>query len=146
MKKTFKLLICVLSVLVLTACNQKSITRDEFVSKLEEKGYTVLKVDEEYEEVKNAAIASKDDLQILFYTFKSNESAKTFYLDSKRDFEEIKGTNIADETNKDNYSNYRVMVDGEYYIVSRVSETVIYIRCNSSYSNEVDNILYELNY
>ena len=74
MKKTFKLLICVLSVLVLTACNQKSITRDEFVSKLEEKGYTVLKVDEEYEEVKNAAIASKDDLQILFYMRRVKDS------------------------------------------------------------------------
>lgn len=140
--------------LVKTVLNQEKdpITVEEFKSTMQNKGYIIIDAKEqfdEYEYIKDAYIAMTDDgeYQIEFYKMSDKENATMFYKHNKSVFESSKSSSSA-QTNNDmkNYSKYTLQSDNKYMVVSRIEDTVVYVKVDSKYKEQIKNLLKEIGY
>lgn len=128
------------------------ITAQEFTITMKGKGYVVADVKDQfsnYDYISNAYVAVKGDYsyQIEFYETTDESSAVSFYNNNKSIFESSKSS-VSSENSKDlkNSSKYSLQSNGEYKVVSRIGNTVIYLNVDKDYKDEVDKILDELGY
>lgn len=128
------------------------ITVTEFKTKMENKEYTVVDVQEQFAEfdyVKNAYVAleKEGNYQIEFYEISDEANAVGFYGNNKALFESSKGTIVA-ETNitVKNYAKYTVNSGGKYNVVSRIANTVVYVSVDSKYKDAVNDVLNSIGY
>ena len=108
-----------------------SITASSFYTTMSQKGYSVQDSTSQYSEydyVKQVYIAvSKDySYQIEFYEL-LDASAET-------------------SVGLKNYSKYTLSSNGQYMVVSKINNTVIYVKVDDDYKNTVKDILEELGY
>ena len=129
-----------------------SITASSFYTTMSQKGYSVQDASSQFSDynyVKQAYIAASKDLsyQIEFYELLDDSYATSFYNNNKSIFESSKG-NASAETSVGlkNYSKYTLSSNGEYMVVSRIDNTVIYVKVDDSYKDTVKAILDELGY
>lgn len=126
------------------------LTAEEFKTKMEEKGYTVLdatSLASQYDYVSKIYVAQKDAYQIEFFEFSNDEYAIGSFNTNKSKFEEFKGNSSATMTvNIKNYSKYSLNTNGKYKFVSRVNNTLIYLDVEDSVQDEVKEIIKELGY
>ncbi len=129
-----------------------SITASSFYTTMSQKGYSVQDSTSQYSEydyVKQVYIAvSKDySYQIEFYELLDDSYATSFYNNNKSIFESSKG-NASAETSVGlkNYSKYTLSSNGQYMVVSKINNTVIYVKVDDDYKNTVKDILEELGY
>ena len=153
MKKRGILLVvvCLLVLFVTTGCmNKKAITTSEFKNKMEGKGFTIVDVLEqfsEYQYVKEATVAKNDDFQLEFYVLSDTERANYMFNTNKEIFQNSKGSSSFETKNKvGNYENYSLTSAGYYMYVSRVNNTLIYLKVNESKKDEVIEIIKDLGY
>jgi len=129
-----------------------SITANEFKKAFEEKDFIVVDVAEQFAEFSHIkkvylAIEKDNNYQIEFYQISDEESAIEFYNNNKSIFESYKG-NTSTETNLaiSNYAKYTLSANGQYMVVSRIDNTVIYVDVDSSYKDEVQDLLENIGY
>ena len=109
-------------------------------------------IDNEYipiSNIKDIYIAAnpKDNYQIEFYVLESVDTAKTFFSENKTRFSKEVGKNkIETKSKKGNSEKYTVTSLGQYRLVSRIENTVIYLDTRESNKKKVDEILKELGY
>lgn len=148
--------IIILLLLVTTGCNlakKESITTEDFKSKMQAKNFVIQDVKEtqfiEVTEIQKATIAIEEGYkyQIEFYELTDANAAKTLYDRNKLIFESNKGSSSA-YTNVDinNYNKYTLKTDGQYKVVVRIDNTLIYLNVNQEYESNVKSILKELGY
>lgn len=135
---------------LLTACgSQKAITGDDFLDKMEAKGYEVFDISDQYSAdiIYQALIAQKDDYQIEFYDLMSTDDAISAFDYNKSDFESLQGA-YTKNTNVEfkNGARYTLTIDGSYKLISRIDNTFIYLDIPEEYKNEVVKVLKELGY
>ena len=153
-KKILLILICTMSLFLITGCGKKeAITTKDFNKITEEAELIITDAKDQFQDkdyVKDASIASSvAGWQIEFYTFDSADSAKEMYSKNKSDFEAAKDNSKKSsyvEKNKDNYAEYTVTADGYYMHICRIDETVIYLKVQDKYQDEVKGILKNLGY
>lgn len=157
MKKTKYVLVsllCLVTVLCFTGCgkNKKSISADEFCSKMEDKSFITTDSTAQYatsKEINESYIAiSKDySYQIEFIVLDSDSSAESMYNHNKSTFESENPTkNVCTSTSLANYSKYTLLANGKYKVLSRIDNTLIYINADSSHKDEINSILDDLGY
>lgn len=129
-----------------------SITSSNFYTTMSQKGYTVQDANSqfsEYDYIKQAYIAANKDYsyQIEFYELLDDSYATSFYNNNKSIFESSKG-NASTETNVElkNSSKYTLLSNSKYMVISRINNTVIYVKVDDSYKDTVKDILDELGY
>lgn len=129
-----------------------SITASSFYTTMSQKGYTVQDANNqflEYDYIKQVYIAANKDYsyKIEFYELLDDSYATSFYNNNKSIFEASKG-NVSAETSVGlkNYSKYTLSSNGKYMVVSRIDNTVIYVKVDDSYKDTVKAILDELGY
>ena len=146
--------IALTSLFIVTGCgNKKSITAEEFESKLKEKNFIINDVKttqfSDVPEISKGLVAIDEtyNYQIEFYEFTSEENAISFYERNKLIFENAKGSSSA-YTNVDlnNYQKYTLITDGKYKVLTRINNTLIFINANEEYKDAIKKILKELNY
>lgn len=152
-KKILITIICVLSLFIITGCGNKEVmTTEEFNKICEDNDLIITDAKDQFEDVtylKEASIASSlSGWQIEFFTFENEEYAKDMYEKNKKDFEENKDGDVALEksTNLKNYSTYILSTSDNYMYISRVDNTVIYLKVSDSNKKDVQKILKKLNY
>lgn len=160
-KKTIIIIIAIVSVLLITLViglfallgkTKNPITAEEFKSKMEEKEYITGDATQQYDEygyVKKVYIAASKDrtYQIEFYVLEDNDYATSFYNTSKNIFENSKGSVFSrTNVNLKNSSKYTLSANGEYKVVSKIDNTVIYVDTEDTNRDIIKEILKELGY
>ena len=82
---------------------------------------------------------------IEYYSFDSEMSAQAFYAQKQVELTST-GAQASTELNSGNYSKYAQNFKGKYSVISRVSNTVVYVNANSDYSQEVKELLKDIGY
>ena len=132
--------------------NKQTITVSEFKDMLEDKDFEIMDAKyqfEEYDYIEKAYIALEEDYdyQIEFYRLDEEEDAINFYNTNKEKFEDSKGiSEIETKVSMGNNSKYTLKTNGEYKVVSRIENTVIYADVDDKYEDEVKEILKEMGY
>jgi len=167
MKKSTKIILIIIAILLIMATiftiaikkvvslvnkEKVSISASEFRNKMSQKGLEITDANSQFAQysfIKQVYIAGNksESYQIEFYEFDNESYATGFYNNNASKFQETKG-NVAAETNFSgkNYAKYTLSSNNQYMVISRVNNTVIYIDADSSYKNEIENILKEIDY
>ncbi len=145
-------IMCLVSLFGLTGCGNKTeITTDQFKSKVESNGLLTTDVTtqySEYEYVKEATVALKEgEYQIEFYVLDNEANATSMFNTNKTIFETYKG-NASKETSSSvgNYSKYTLQSNDLYMYLCRVKNTLLYIKVDDKYKDDVKNIVKDLGY
>lgn len=119
---------------------------------MENKGYIIIDAKKQfdgYNYIQDAYIAMNDkgEYQIEFYKMSDKENATMFYEHNKSVFESSKSSSSA-QTNNDmkNYSKYTLQSNDKYMVISRVEDTVVYVKVDSKYKDNIKDILKEIKY
>lgn len=152
-KKILYVLTLMVVTLTLTGCeNKKAITIDEYKDIMSTNSFVLndaknrLSVNSNIKDIYIAA-NPKDNYQIEFYVLESVDTAKTFFSENKTRFSKEVGKNkIETKSKKGNSEKYTVTSLGQYRLVSRIENTVIYLDTRESNKKKVDEILKELGY
>lgn len=147
------LIVVGLTLLVTTLFKEKTpITGEEFKNTMTAKGYGVadaLAQFSEYPYVKKAYIAINLErtYQIEFYELENEDYAIDFYKNNKAQIEKNKSSSAVQTNNSvNNHSKYTLSSNGKYGVVSRVGNTVIYLRVEDTYRDIVKDILKSIDY
>ena len=152
MKKNLFLFSLLFSMLlILTGCgNKKVITTDKFIDITEKNGFVTKDVLDQFSntDVLDATIANyNSDFQLEFYVLDSTEGAKEMFLNNKNIFETYKGSvSKYSSTDIGNSSTYMLESSGYYMYLSRVDNTLLYVKVDDIYKERVKSIIKELGY
>ena len=152
-KKVLTILLFLITVCCLTGCgNKKAITIDEYKDIMSTNSFVLNNAKNRISvnsNIKDIYIAAnpKDNYQIEFYVLESVDTAKIFFSENKTRFSKEVGKNkIETKSKKGNSEKYTVTSLGQYRLVSRIENTVIYLDTRESNKKKVDEILKELGY
>lgn len=149
-KSAVVILMLSLMLLILTGCDKKSVTTDEFKTLASENGLTCVDAIEQfasYDFIKEATIAVPSDssYQIEFYVLSDSSYAKSFFETNKTNF--VKGeTDIDSLKEGGNYSRYSLNSSGKYMFVEYINNTVIYVNTDESNQEAIDTFIKDLKY
>lgn len=152
MKKKIVLFSVIFSLLlILTGCgNKKAITPQEFVSIAQANNYNVSDATNQfsgYGQVREVKIASNYDYQIEFYVLNSESDAKSMYEYNKSLFEAYKVSNYSEShVDLNNYSTYSLQSSGYYMFLSRIDNTLVYVKEPVEYKSNIDEFIKKLGY
>jgi len=131
---------------------KESINAEEFKTIMQEKGFIVSDATSQfsqYDYIKQVYVAASDDYsyKIEFYELSDIEYATSFYNNNKAIFESSKGIASANTSvSIKNYSKYTLSTNGQYKVVSRIDNTVIYLDVDSGNKDAVKDLLKEIGY
>lgn len=161
MKRSVKIAIAAASVaivaiaicaVVILVKPREPLTALEFNSLMEEKGYSIVDVKEqfaEYDYISEAylAIDKNGDYQLEFYVIESPDIAARFFESNKAAFESSKGNMSSQkDISAGNYSKYTLTSEGQYKYICRIENTVIYADEAEEYKPEIKEIAKKLGY
>ena len=147
----FIILMSIISTCISLAKGKKPITTSEFISIMENNGYSVIDTKsqnvEDYIKKSSKAISNREEYQIEFYEFSNVAYATQFYNNNVIKLMEDRNKSFT-ETNRGgkNFSKYILSTDEYYSIVSRIDNTVIYLNVNLQYNSEITSVLDKLGY
>lgn len=144
----------------LSGCGLKktAITAEEFSSKMEDKGYQMVDITNQYEEVENALLAMNldDGYKIEYYNFADEDSARTAYNQTANKFDKQYNVKMMSMNLTFNHSQSLYFTgqgkdaDGNklesYVHISRVDDTMILVVADNEYRDDIKAIIKELGY
>lgn len=140
-------------IFIITGCgSKKALTPSAFKSKMENKGYVVQDGTSQfaaYDYVKQVYIAQNSDAQyqIEFYELSDADTTTSFFENNKADFEISKGSSdVETAVTLGNYSKYTLSTGGQFKVVSRIDNTVVYLDVADTYEKTVKDVLKNLGY
>lgn len=156
--KKVKSIVCMtacIGVLAMAGCNtdKTPISGDTFSEKMEEAGLSIHDQTAEKPEelgMSDVRTAIKEgEYQIEFYEFKKEEDAKSLYKEQegklKDKYESEKGT-VKTSKERGNYASYKLYAEDEYYVLSRIGNTLVYSTTTGEYKNQVKKLVEDLKY
>ena len=151
--KRLRLLLVVglFTLLFVTGCgNKKAITPQEFTSIAQANNYNVSDATNQfsdYSQVREVKIARNNDYQIEFYVLNSESDAKSMYEYNKSLFEAYKISNYSEShVDLNNYSTYSLQSSGYYMFLSRIDNTLVYVKEPVEYKSNIDEFIKKLGY
>lgn len=138
--------------LFLTGCgNKTALNAESFKSNMESKGFEVVDVTSQYSNyshINSILLArSNDGYQIEFYVLSDTNNAVSVYNNNVSVFENSKsGASSYSTISGNNYSKYTLKSNNYYMLVSRVDNTMIYVKVADNYEDNIKDILNELGY
>lgn len=132
-----------------TGCEQrKSLSSTDFKDRLENIGYSVQNVTDLYDVETNSSVsvALHSDYEILFHVLTNEESAKSFYTITKRQYKEEDKKSRKTENNKGSYEKFTSKGKQKYKVVIRVDKTVLLASTDKKHQKEIDEIVRKLGY
>ena len=153
-KRVLLIVVLFLCVFSLSGCGvKKSITANDFKNYMEKSGYYILDSTSQYKEsftLKQSYIAinANRTYQIEFIEVNTIDEASKIYDINKNIMEGKKGKSFSGyvDTEGDNFSNYRIVTNGKYRVLSKINNTLIYVDVDQEYMNEVNKIIKRLRY
>jgi hypothetical protein len=144
------LMLMVSAFLVFSACgNKTAATPQEFQSAMEQLGYQVVDISDQYEDGYTAYLAINADstYQIEFYQLPSVDLAAQAYSVNRDDFESLTGdSSTYVETSGTNSAKYALTSNDTYYYVSYINDTLVYVTASDSYKDEINAAIDTIGY
>lgn len=151
MKKFIIFNVLIIMLFLLTGCNKKTALGVlDFKTKME--GYEISDATNQFDGavgiLSSATIAkSSDGWQIEFYVLTDDVNAKNMFIDNKDEFDlYVTEENNSIMTNDGNYATYTLNSDDYYYYLSRIDNTLLFVKVKDKYMNTVKGIVEGLGY
>ena len=155
MKTAAKFLVAiVVSVLLtaaLTGCGSKTAqTTDGFTKIMEDAGFEVADVTSQTEMddlITSILIATGDYYQMEFYVLVDNETCEDIFDQEMKTFDDehsVKTLSVKHSTN--NYNYYAFNSDGDFHMIARIDNTMLYCVADKKYKSEIVELLKTLGY
>ena len=120
---------------------------DDAVEKLEDMGYTVSVVDEGLTEgFRRVAHAEDDGLIIEFCEMDALENSLALQQNYKEQKQNGQTVSASTSTSGENYKVEHFTVDGDYYIIAAVDDTVLLVRGDKDMKDEIKDIAKSFGY
>ena len=146
-------IVCLLVLGMLVGCesSRTAITADTFVEKTAAADYQTGDVTSQFASqadlVKSVTLALKDAYQIEVFVFTDEGVATTSYNTNKATAEAAKvSSSTSKSVSMGNYSYYYLTTGDQYYVVSRIDNTMIFAHCGTEYKAELEKMVSELGY
>lgn len=125
---------------------KEPISAEDFTVAMENEGYTVEDVTADMKDqpkVVKCLIALSDNYQIEYYETKDEANARSMFSINKEQFEsEFGGTGASKrEVNINNQAKFTMNSNDMYYFLSQIDNTIIYLKIDKEYKDEVNQIL-----
>lgn len=152
MKKKILFVLMLLSTLFITGCTTKeSLEPNQFKTQIEKKGFVVvdqtsavmyLNADLSYSYI---ATTPDQRYSIEYYSFNGEAGAQAFYAQKYAETTAT-GGHVSSELNQGNYQKYTLNHNGKYTVISRVSNTIVYLHTDKNYMEEINIIIKDIGY
>ena len=152
MKKKLLFVLILLSTLFITGCTTKeTLEPNQFKTQIEKKGFIVvdqtsavihLNADLTY-----SYIATTPDQRyaVEYYSFNGESGAQAFYAQKHADVTAT-GGQVSSELNQGNYQKYTLNHNGKYTVISRISNTVLFVHADKNYMEEIIIVVKDIGY
>ena len=152
MKKKLLFVLILLSTLFITGCTTKeTLEPNQFKTQIEKKGFIVvdqtsavihLNADLTY-----SYIATTPDQRyaVEYYSFNGESGAQAFYAQKHADVTAT-GGQVSSELNQGNYQKYTLNHNGKYTVISRISNTVVFVHADKNYMEEINIVVKDIGY
>ena len=151
-KKIFSLIFLIIFIFTLTGCmEKKTITSDNFIMISKKDKLTVYNVTDQYKKeakIKKGYVSSNArGWRVEFYELVDSSSAEEMFNTNKKLFEKekTKNSNYA-SSNIRNYNTYSLTTSLNYYYLSRVDNTLLYVKVDLSHKKDVKKFIDKLGY
>lgn len=149
MKRMFALVLTLVLVLSCAGCSDKTAhTVESFRSVMEEAGFEVVDVTKDTDtngiDV-TILVAMKDDYQIDFYQFTSEDTAKSVYAHNQSNTEEMSSSYHISVSLFD-FAKHEQVSDSTHYYMAWVGNTMIYCANDSAYRDQIMEAVKALGY
>lgn len=152
MKKKLLFVLILLSTIFITGCTTKeTLEPNQFKTQIEKKGFIVvdqtsavihLNADLNYSYI---ATTPDERYAIEYYSFNGESGAQAFYAQKHADITAT-GGQVSTELNQGNYQKYTLNHNGKYTIISRISNTVVFVHADKNYMEEINIIVKDVGY
>lgn len=151
-KSAFIIVLSVFFLFMFTGCASKTPqTPDGFIQVMEDAGFEVKDVTEEAEDTDDLAtsvlFAVGENYQIEFYELVDNETGAGVFYNNREIFDNehsVKMMSLSLSSN--NYDYYAFNADGQFYMIARIDNTVLYCVADKEYRSEIVDLVETLGY
>jgi hypothetical protein len=139
------------AILVFSGCstNKTALTASGFEAKMEEAGFEIYDITDQYEEglLQAAYVAMKEDYRLEFYVLNTNDDAKAMFNANQSDFEDLRSGNSSyNSVDIGNHSSYKLTTEDGYYVLSRIDNTLVFVKTDKKNKDAISNTLKNLGY
>ncbi|MBR2715330.1 MAG: hypothetical protein IKB73_03885 [Ruminococcus sp.] len=150
-KRIFALFLVVILCVTLVGCNEKTaVTAEQFTEIMESNDFSVVDSTLFAQTVVSSdtvLTALSDEYELDYYKLKNETSAQHLYLLNKEAFtEQMSDTDSTSETNDGNYDYFEGVTDTDFYMTSRIGDTLIYCYTDKEYKDEITTLIKALGY
>ena len=145
--------LCLMLVFSFGGCAKKeAVTSQVFGDTMTQNGYTIIDIKEHYNDVEfiteaYLAVDETESYKIEFYVLSDNDSAANMFEGNKQDYEENRGPSyVGNSYDIGNHSKYTLTADGTYVLISRIDNTLIFIKTSADYKDAVNTAVDALGY
>lgn len=152
MRKCAALAACVLLLAgALCGCSSKTaITAADFTQTMETEGFTVMDVTAETETNDLATavlIAANQNYQIEFYVLTDADTGEGVFYNNRQLFDDDHSVKtLSSEVSSDNANYYAFNADGNFHMISRVDNTMLWCEADQTYREEIVALVEKLGY
>lgn len=134
--------------------SKEKMSVDTFVNHMEQAGLTMMEQSDDIAEDSGitevqVALAEDNLYQVEFYQLDGVENAQYFYNVAKNGIEEAYGEvngNVKTNVSASNYDKYTLSIEGRYYVVSRIEDTLVYVIASGDSKDIVKALMEEIGY
>jgi len=153
--KRNKIFIALVSVVMLMCmlcgCSAKTaIDAETFTKTMEAENYTVTDVTSDTETnglATSVLIAANDNYQIEFYVLTDNDTGESVFYNNQNLFDDEHPTKtMSSEVSSGNYNYYAFNADGNFHMIARVDNTMLWCEADKAYKEEIVDLVKKLGY
>lgn len=155
-RKIFTVIMLGITLFLITGCGGESepktaITTKDFIKKAEKEGLIVADLKDQFstvEYIKEATTAaSSDGWQVEFYVIDKKKNAKTMYESIDIDFQTMETKKRRKRTDKGkNFNKVEYDTDQHYGMITRVDNTIVYVKVLKESKKDVQAFIEKLGY
>jgi hypothetical protein len=147
--KKFKILFLLLLVVLVTGCSKEktAISSSDFVSIITEQGFSPYDDKDNFDYVEHAYVAKKNDITVVFIEGKKKVDIEGTYLDQCENvYKKVLEDNESHSTSGSNWSTLKIYDSSNYYYVSLIDNTYVYIEGSIDRKSKIERIIDALGY
>ena len=138
-------------VFALAGCSPKTpTTAENFTETMEKADFEVTDVTETTDSNGLATaiiVATKDDLKLEFWELTDSETADDIFYQNKSNFTDSHPVQtMSKSTTYQNYDYYSFLSDGDFHLITRIDNTMLYCEIDESDKDEILELVKELGY
>ena len=145
MKRVLKIAICIIVLILFSACGKKVLTGKEMLKEISKTSFTTNDITKRLRDatIKNAYVLNNGEYQFEYYEYKDSESAKKSY---DVQIKKLKEDNNVKEKRSGEYIKATSETEETYTVVVKNKNTLVYGSVSKEYKRSLNKTLSKLGY